>query len=81
MAKETKPIEIKEEVKQDDSIWEIVSVPVQTAPAIHNKNTDEILNEHQAMAKILEGIEFIKRRVGWSESYLLEEELSLLILE
>jgi len=67
MAKETKPIEVKEqaeEIKQNDSVWEIVSVPVQTAPAIHNKNTDEVLNEHQAMAKILEGIEFIKRRVG-----------------
>jgi hypothetical protein len=64
MAKETKTANQEEQVIKDDSIWEVVTIPVQTAPAIHNKNTDEILNEHQAMAKILEGIEFIKRRVG-----------------
>jgi len=50
--------------KQDDSNWEIVDVSTQTAPAIHNKVTDEIITEQKALIRVLEGIDYIKRRVG-----------------
>ena len=54
----------EKEKSKDESVWEIVSVPTQTAPAYHNKTTNEVLGSEEAVLKILEGIEFIKRRVG-----------------
>lgn len=56
--------EKKEEVKKDDSSWEIVNVPTQHAPMIHNKETDELLTEQQALVKILEELKFLRKVMG-----------------
>jgi hypothetical protein len=53
-----------EDKKVDDSNWEIVSVPVQTEPMLHNKKTDEVLSDKHFQLKVIELLESINKRLG-----------------
>lgn len=55
---------VKETKKSDDSVWEQVQVTVQTAPALQNKKTGEILQGEEILKRILEDLTFIKKVVG-----------------